>query len=335
MNKLRHTYLIFLLIITTQLSAQYSDLNQIGTSVANFLKIGAGGRATAMGNSFVALSDDASAAYWNPGGLSIMPYDETIVQVTNWLADTKYYFLSTTFSLGDYARLAISATSFTSGEMEETTIYEPEGTGRKFVTSNMQFGFSLARSFTDRFSAGITLKYITESLDRTSASTLALDIGSIFITNILNEMRIGIAISNLGGRMRLDGSDLAIQYLPDNSIKYTNASLMTEEWDVPLLFRFGLATDAIKSENLRLTISADLIDTRDYEYRINTGIELGFKEILFLRGGYKFNYSLADYSFGFGLNLENVVDFKIKADYSYNNYGVLNNVHSFSISIGY
>ncbi len=335
MKKLISTHLIFLLIFTTQISAQYSDLNQIGTSMANFLKIGAGGRATAMGNSFVAISDDASAAYWNPGGLSIMPHDETIVQVTNWLADTKYYFLSSTFTLDGFARLAVSATSFTSGAMEETTIYEPEGTGRKFFTSNMQFGLSLARSFTNRFSAGITLKYIMESLDRTSASTVALDIGSIFITNILNDMRIGITISNLGGRMKLEGSDLAIQYLPDNSIKYANASLSTEEWDIPLLFRFGLATDAIKSDLIRLTVTADLLDSRDYEYRINSGVELGFKEVLFLRGGYKFNYSLADYSFGFGLNLDNIVDFKIKADYSYNNFGVLSNVHSFSISIGY
>jgi len=335
MKRLGKLCLLIVILLATQSSAQNSDLNQIGTSMANFLKIGAGARATAMGGAFVAISDDASATYWNPGGLPKMPYDETIIQVTNWLAGTKFYFLSATFSLGDFATVALSATSFTSGDIEETTIYYPEGTGRKFFTSNMVAGISLAREFTDNFSAGFTIKYITESLDRTTATTIAFDIGSIFVTNILNDMRIGIALSNLGGRMKLEGSDLTVQYLPENSTKYVNASLMTEPWDIPLLFRFGLATDAIKSENYRFTLSADLLDSRDYDYQVNTGAEFVFKEIVQLRGGYKFNYSVADYTFGFGLNLKNIIDFKGKLDYAYSNFGVLNDVHSLSISIGY
>jgi hypothetical protein len=36
---------------------------------AEFLKIGVGARALGMGGSFVSLSDDASATYWNPAGL--------------------------------------------------------------------------------------------------------------------------------------------------------------------------------------------------------------------------------------------------------------------------
>ena len=34
-----------------------------------FLSIGTGARAKAMGNSFVAIADDATAGYWNPAGL--------------------------------------------------------------------------------------------------------------------------------------------------------------------------------------------------------------------------------------------------------------------------
>lgn len=36
-----------------------------GISTAQFLKIGVGGRAAALGESFIAISDDASALYWS------------------------------------------------------------------------------------------------------------------------------------------------------------------------------------------------------------------------------------------------------------------------------
>src|SRR5258708_435539 len=41
-----------------------------GTSAANFLKLGAGARAGAMGDAFSAVADDSTALYWNPGALT-------------------------------------------------------------------------------------------------------------------------------------------------------------------------------------------------------------------------------------------------------------------------
>src|SRR5882672_10503190 len=41
-----------------------------GTTAANFLKLGIGPRAIAMGNAQVGLADDVYATYWNPAGLA-------------------------------------------------------------------------------------------------------------------------------------------------------------------------------------------------------------------------------------------------------------------------
>ena len=64
MNK-RIIYFVFIftVFIHSPIPAQDSKLNQIGTSMANFLKIGMGARATAMGDAFVAISDDISSSY--------------------------------------------------------------------------------------------------------------------------------------------------------------------------------------------------------------------------------------------------------------------------------
>jgi long-subunit fatty acid transport protein len=38
--------------------------------IANPNPVGSGARALGMGNAFIAVADDATAASWNPGGLS-------------------------------------------------------------------------------------------------------------------------------------------------------------------------------------------------------------------------------------------------------------------------
>jgi hypothetical protein len=327
------SYLILALLIFSATFAfgQKAELTQKGTSMANFLKIGVGARASAMGGAYVALSNDVSSLYWNPGGLGMLEKNEALFQITNWIMDTKLYFVGISYKLGSLGILGFHFNSFSSGDIEETTILEPDGTKRTFTASNFAAGLTFSRQLTNRFSAGITLKYISESLDRENAETVAIDVGSVFITNFFNNLRIGFAFCNLGGRMQLQGTDLNFQHLAEPGNKYTRAELGTEPWDIPLLFRFGVATDVIRRDFITLTMSTEVMDSRDFTYRITSGGELAIKNILFLRGGYKFNYDEADLTFGAGFKLSGPSGMGIKLDYAYGNYGVLNNTEKLSI----
>ena len=60
---MRRAILIMLLLV----SGLQAEFDKVATTVAPFLKIGVGARATSMGGGFVALANDGSAAYWNPG----------------------------------------------------------------------------------------------------------------------------------------------------------------------------------------------------------------------------------------------------------------------------
>ncbi|CUT05986.1 UPF0164 family protein, partial [Candidatus Kryptobacter tengchongensis] len=77
----------------------------VGTTSAPFLEIPVGGRATAMGGSFVAIANDASAIYWNPSGISRFNRIEAIFQFTNWLADTKFGFIGVVIPVGVFGKL--------------------------------------------------------------------------------------------------------------------------------------------------------------------------------------------------------------------------------------
>ncbi len=315
------------------------ESSQVGTSMANFLKIGAGARATALADAYVAIASDASATYWNPGGLGFLSRTEALFQSTSWIANTDLYFLAIGIPVENWGTFGASVYAFDSGEMDETTLLQPEGTGRSVSASDISISVSYSKQLTDRFSAGMTMKYIKEQLYRESASTFAFDIGSIFIANFLHEMRIGISMSNLGGKMRLDGPDLIRSHdlapdLPTN--KFVDASLSTQDWDIPLIFRFGLATDIFKTNNSRLTVASAINDSRDFALRYNYGAEYSFEiledQVVFARAGYKDNYDEEGFTAGGGAMLR-LVGYNIKVDYAYVDMGRLGNSQRYSIGL--
>src|SRR5215470_1025125 len=58
-----------------------------GTTAANFLKMGIGPRAVAMGEAQVGLADDVYAAYWNPAGLAQIQNREVGFVQTEYFQD--------------------------------------------------------------------------------------------------------------------------------------------------------------------------------------------------------------------------------------------------------
>ena len=329
----------FIWIIIPGILVYGQESSQVGTSMVNFLKIGAGCRGTALGDAYVALANDVSSLYWNPGGVGLLKKVELLFQSNSWIANTNLNFFGAALPVGNWGSVGASVYTFSSGEIDETTLLQPEGTGRSVSASDIAIGVSYARQFTDRFSVGMTIKYVREQLSRESASTFAFDIGSIFVTNFLHEMRIGISMSNLGGRMLLEGPDLIVSHdlaadLPTN--KYVDASLSTQDWDLPLIFRFGLATDIFKTNSSCFTVAAALNDSRDFEPRYNFGAEYALEmmknQMAFARIGYKGNYDEEGLAAGGGLMLK-LAGYDFKIDYAFTDTGRLGNAHRYSFGI--
>jgi len=71
-----------------------------GISTAQFLKIGVGARASALGDAFVAIANDVSALYWNPAGLVQFKNDEIIFSHNKWVVDINHDFLGGVYHFG-------------------------------------------------------------------------------------------------------------------------------------------------------------------------------------------------------------------------------------------
>ncbi len=324
-----------LLFGATETKAQNVDYS--GTSAANFLKIGVGARVMAMGDAAIATVDGPTAMFWNIGALSRIEKDVSVSFSTmNWLVDTRNSYIAGAINLGEFGTIGMDIQYLDYGTIEETTVYDQDGTGRFFSAGDLSLGFGYSRQLTDRFSFGVKVKYIREDIANAHAESFGFDVGALFITSFFNNnLRLAASLANFGSKMKFTGRDLAITYVIPGSPtgKQIPGELQTSDWEIPLLFRFGLSNYFINNEHWTLLTAIDVLDSRDYDVRYNTGVELGFNKTFYLRGGYKFNYDEVTYTLGGGLDFSNFTEYKITLDYLYLNYGVFGNLNQFSIRI--
>ncbi len=335
---MRTIHLIFILLLSIALGSA-GEITKKGTSAAQFLKIGVGARATAMGESFVAEANDASAVYWNPAGLAHLTRNELLLVRTNWIAGMTYDFATVTIPMQSIGTFGLFYQALNMGEMKVRTEYQPDGTGELFDASSFSLGLSYARTMTDRFAFGLTAKYIREQIWHESAATMAIDLGITYRTSIKN-LRLGMAILNYGGKMQMNGKDLLTFVDVDPNLKGNNeyivSRLNTEKFDIPLNFRIGLAYDPIKTDFSRVTITMDGVSPNDFNEYLNVGMEYAFRNMVFLRTGFKgigIHNAEGGFSAGAGIKYKMTGQLGLVIDYAYVDFGRLNNVQRFSLRI--
>ncbi len=331
--------LIFILLLPIAVFA--GSFSKVGTAAAQFLKIGVGARANGMGGSFTAIANDVSTIYWNPAGIANLNRTSIGFTHSEWFADISHDFAGVVVPISSSDFLAVHATTLNTGEQEVTTVVSPDGTGIFYDVRDLAIGLTYSRQLTDRFSVGLTGKYVLQTLYNVQASSFTLDVGSYLRTGFHN-LIIGMAISNFGGTMQLDGRDL-ITIADVNSSFSGNynpdARLTTQEYPLPLIFRVGLALDVvggndpvIQSEDYRLTLATEGTHLNDNNERFNIGSELSWTETVFVRAGYKINYDTEKWALGIGVNIP-IGNQKVVFDYAFIEFENLGSVSQFSLEL--
>ena len=295
---------------------------RVGTSSLQFLKIGSGARGTGMGETFVAVSDDISALYWNPAGLVLFEENGVMFSHTMWFVDTQLQFFGGVYHFGGSNAVGLSVVSLRTDDMKVTTEVQPNGTGDFFRFSDIAIGLSYARQMTDQFSFGATVKYVEETLGELKMRGVIGDLGTFYRTG-LGTTRFAVLISNFGGQVSPTGSVNLIGGRVADSF---------QKFPPPTLFKIGFAMEPIINTTNRLTTSIQLNSPNDNSENVNVGFEYAYKEMLFLRGGYKFNVDAENFSLGAGLKIP--ISFaKANLDYSIANYRDLGFAQRFSINL--
>jgi len=332
---------ILCLGVLTSLHAQ--QFAKVGTAGAQFLKIGAGARMTGMGGACMALVDDASAIFWNPGALVRVENFSLFTSHVEWMADIRYEAIGIAKTLPGIGSVGLSASLLTSGDMDITTYQQQEGTGETFSKTDMLIGLTFARYLTDRFSFGGSVKYVRENYGTENtmtgegeiASALAFDIGAIYQTGF-RSLRMGISIQNFGPELQIPGQYEDITGYDSKAQEYVHEPAEDyRPYHMPLMFRVGIAMDLFESEMNKITVTSDLIHPNDNVEQILIGGEYWFRGLLALRGGFIGNHDAAKFAAGGSVKFSLSDNEEASLDYSYTDYGILDMVHQMSLVVNF
>jgi hypothetical protein len=331
--------LILLLLAEVAFTLGAAGQSKVATTAAQFLGISVGPRAIAMGSAYVASGEDATSLYWNPGAFQQAGKTQLVFSNTDWLVGTTFRWFGFMYNFGNENALGLSLTQLDYGEEEVTTVTQPEGTGERWSAQDMAIAASYCRRLTDRFSMGGTLKYVEQRIWNETANTMAFDVGLLFITGF-NDMRLGVSMSNFGGDLKLAGRDLLQRVDIDPANSGSNKTLVgdlkTDAWSLPLLFRVGVAMDVVKNADVRVTLAGDALRPNDNDESVNLGGEMGWRDIFFVRGGYKSVFGKNEQeglSLGAGLHCGVEGVGALDVNYAFTKFGLFGNLNTISLGI--
>jgi len=233
----------------------------------------------------------------------------------------------------DVGVFGISVMALSMDQLEITTFEEQEGTGDMYDAGSYALGLSYARQFNAQFSFGLTVKYVNEKIHNETASGFAFDFGTMLYTGF-KSLRLGMSINNMGPELEFSGTDLIVNYDDQNGTGANdpvNAQLQSTPYELPMIFRFGMAYDIDLSPKSKLTFASEISHPNDNEQQGSFGAEFNYNNLFYLRSGYKVNYDEQGIAFGGGLNTIVSGETRLLIDYSWQDYGRLNSTQRFSV----
>lgn len=265
-----------------------------------FLSIGVSARALGMGGAQVGAVRDVTAAYWNPAALTGIQhqYEFSLMHAEYFAGIAQYDYLGFSTPVGNQNRVAVSLIRFGVDDIPDTRfLYDANGA---LNYNNIQFFnaadyallLSFARDISDKFKLGANAKVIHRNVGKfAQAWGFGLDVGGIYIQK---RMTFGLMVRDItttynawshNAEMVRDIYSQTNNEVPINSVEITLPKAIASiayDWKLGeqfnLLTALDLETTFDGARNTVISSSAFNIDPK-------FGLELGFKQLVFVRGG--------------------------------------------------
>ena len=276
-----------------------------GTHAMEFLNLGVGSRQVGMGEAAVGLADDGLAGtFWNPAALGRLYENEVSLLYTRLVEDINYQygaFLAPTLNHGAWA-LSYQRIDFGRIDTYDSSDRKTGSVSPSATAMSLHWG----KQWWTGLALGAGLKYAREDLAAASASTPLAEAGMLYQAMGVKWLRgasLGVAVKNIGQGVRFEGSE---ESLPQTTT-----------------LGIGFATLANQ-----VKLAADFVQTANEELRMRAGLELSYRDLLSVRGGYQTGRDLGNgMSFGFGIHALDV-----QVNYALAGWGDFGSVHHLGVS---
>lgn len=339
-----------LLLCASQVSFA-GDPSRSGTAAGAELLIPVGARGTALAGSFVSGISGVEAIYWNPAGLSLASTNtEAMFSHMNYIAGIGISYVAIGSKFGSIGSFGLSLKSIDFGDITQTTTDNPDGGIGIFSPTYVTAALTYSKALTDRIMAGVTVKYVSESINRENASGAAFDAGIQYVAEGTG-LKVGIAVRNIGTNMQFGGDDLshngtvpgANPGAPNNTPLYVEAA----SFEMPSTVEIGLSYDFVFNDENTLTLIGTFRNNNYGTDNYLTGIEYNFSKMVYLRGGWLFangangsgvtsqsDDNIYGPSAGAGFHVGLGGGMTIAVDYAYQYTKYFAGTNTFSVSIG-
>ena len=309
------------------LAAAALQAQEIAKYAGEFLSLGVGGRALALGGAQAALANDASAGYWNPAALTRIMYPEFILMHDERYAGlVNYDYAAVAVPYGTDATLGLSIMRLGVDGIANTQTAGVDAYGNPlppnqllnfsqldysqityFNSSDWVVYFSYAQKYSEDFSYGINVKIISESIAGASATGFGFDVGALYTPT--DRWSIGLNAQDI--TTTLVAWSTGTNELVSPTLKFGTAY----SFDF-LSGRISPTADVdVRFEN-RQTASIAYLGPVSFDP--HEGLEYEYKSMLALRIGYS---DVKQMTLGAGIHLN-----KLDIDYSFARFGTDNNL---------
>lgn len=274
---------------------------KVGAAGAQFLKIPIGARGNGLAGAYSSLTNDLTSIFWNPAGLADVKSISADFSYTQWFAGFNHSFGAFALPIGPNFTAAVGLVALNSGNIEITTLENPNGTGLSYQVNDVAISFTFSGYLTDQFSFGLTAKYVNNSISNLNSRGIAFDVGTMYETGIYG-IRLGFSIHNLGIKQAYSGQDLnsSKKLFDAMNAAPLDIAYIASSYSLPLIFRAGVSSEIWKAEDHKVIASADFITLSDTPEHYALGAEYTFKNFLCLRGGYQFGTDVFGLAGGVG-----------------------------------
>jgi hypothetical protein len=283
--------------IASIFSANAGNEDRVGSAGASHMLVNPWSRSAGTGDAGISCVNGLEATFTNIAGLAFTEKTQIKFNYSNWMGNAGISLNSAGIAqrITESDIIAVSVQSMNYGDIQVTTVANPEGNIGFFSPRANVFNIGYARTFSSSIYGGINFKVISESISNLKSSGIAIDAGIRYVTGEQDQIKFGIALKNVGPTVTFKGDGLANQVFYTATGNVATLEQRSASYELPSLLAIGGSYDFILNEqnkiNLALGFTANSFSADQFRLGLDYAMTTG-KVAFNLRGGFVYEKNI-------------------------------------------